>query len=150
MMYNRYQKISQVECSCIEELFNFHLDIQNLERISHPSIKTTILTPQKDAKVGETIHYTTRRLFIPAFWEMEVEIVEKPYKIVNVAKKSPFEFWRHSHTFTEKDYGIEWTDEIEFIPPLGVVGRFFEPVIIKELDDIFEHRHKMTLELLKG
>jgi len=149
-MYNRYQKVSQVECSCIEELFNFHLDTQNLEKISHPSITTKVLTPQKNTQEGETIHYTTRRLFIPTVWEMEVQAVEKPYRIVNIAKKSPFEYWKHSHSFQEKEYGIEWVDEIEFIPPLGIVGRFLEPVIIKELDDIFEHRHKVTLELLKN
>jgi ligand-binding SRPBCC domain-containing protein len=148
-MYNKYQKISQVECGCIEELFNFHLDTHNLERISHPSIKTKVIVHPENTQVGEKIHFTTRRLFIPTYWEVEVETLEKPYKIVNIAHKSPFNYWKHSHTFAQKDYGIEWIEQVEFIPPLGVVGRFLEPVIIKEMDDIFEHRHRVTLELLK-
>jgi len=148
-MYNRYQKISQIECSCIEDLFNFHLDVQNIEKVSHPSLNTKVLNPQIQTKQGEVLHLQTRRFYISMVWEMEIALIEKPYKIVNIATKSPFHYWRHSHIFQEKDYGIEMIDQVEFIPPFGMVGKFLEPIIAKELDKMFEHRHQATIELLK-
>ncbi|MEA2027590.1 MAG: hypothetical protein U9N49_01255, partial [Campylobacterota bacterium] len=121
----------------------------NYSKISHPSTRTKVLTaPDFSAQEGERVYLKTRRFFIPLMWELEITSVEKPYKIVHMAKRSPFPHWRHSHIFKQKDYGIELIDEIEFIPPMGVVGNFLEPMIIKELDKMLEYRHKTTIELL--
>jgi len=151
MIYNRYEKISQIECRCINELFDFHLDMSNLNKISHPSTSTQVLTaPNFSAQEGEKVYLKTRRFFIPLMWELEIIEIEKPYKIIHMANRSPFRHWRHSHIFQEKDYGIELIDKIEFIPPMGVMGGFLEPIIIKELDKMLEHRHQKTIEILSS
>ncbi|MBD3796253.1 MAG: SRPBCC family protein [Campylobacterales bacterium] len=144
-----YEKSSLINCA-IEDLFEFHLDLRNLVKITpkDTSVKLVgeLFTPVK----GSIITLDTLKNCIPMRWEVEVSEVNRPNLLVDVAVKSPFKFWKHSHIFTQLAEGkIELRDRVEFVLPFGFIGKLFEGIVVKQLEKMFLYRHNETRKILE-
>ncbi len=64
----------------------------------------------------------------------------------DVQVHGPFARFEHTHRFTAQDRDSCWlTDHIEYLPPLGIVGRWLSSRMIrKTLDRVFRYRHHIT------
>lgn len=64
----------------------------------------------------------------------------------DVQVKGPFARLEHTHKLTPQDRDSSWlTDHIEYVPPFGVLGRWFGAGIIRnKLDRVFRYRHHIT------
>lgn len=145
-----YEKCSTIQCD-IEHLFNFHLDLRNLVKITPKgtSVKLVgeLFTPAK----GSIIALDTVQNFIPIRWEVQVSELQKPNLLVDTAVKSPFKFWKHSHIFTQTRKGeTKLCDRVEFTLPFGFIGRLFEGFIAWQLEKMFLYRHNETRKILEN
>lgn len=145
-----YEKISLIECS-LEDLYNFHLNMNNLKAISPKEIKVRVLNEGFVPKEGAILRLKTIKNFIPIIWEVKIERMEAPNLLVDIAIKSPFKFWRHSHVFTQIDENIcELKDVVAYTLPFGFIGALFASFVKNELSLMFDYRHLTTKQLLEN
>jgi ligand-binding SRPBCC domain-containing protein len=142
-------KTSLIKCS-LDELFEFHLDSSNISKITPLDTKVELLNEDSVAYEGKTVKIKTTKFFIPTYWEVKIEKLDKPNILVDVALKSPFNYWKHQHIFTKKDDMCELKDVIEYELPFGVIGKIFNFLIENDIKNMFEYRHKKTKEILEG
>ena len=137
-----YEKTSLIECS-LKKLYDFHLDMKNLKAISPKGIKVTLLNEGFVPKEGAILRLKTVKNFLPIIWEVKIDKMDAPNLLVDVAMKSPFKSWRHSHIFTQVDENIcELKDVVEYTLPFGFLGSLFNFFI-----QIFQYLKIMMLKL---
>ncbi|AXH12932.1 SRPBCC family protein [Halarcobacter bivalviorum] len=145
---NKFEKSSLINCKQ-DELFEFHLSMDNLKEITPDNIKIIFLQENFFPKEKEILKIKTIKNFIPIIWEVKIEKIEKPNLLVDIAIKSPFLYWKHSHIFTKKGNLCELKDIVEYKLPFGKIGNLFNFLIEKELNNMFSYRHKKTKKLLE-
>ena len=96
------------------------------------------------------VRLKTTRLFIPTYWDVEIQKLERPHILIDLALRSPLKYWRHQHIFTQKDEGCELCDIIEYELPFGILGRLIAPLFERDVKQMFAYRHKRTKELLEA
>ena len=149
MSHRIYEKTSLIECS-IEELFEFHLDLNNLQAITPKDTKVSLAGELFTPKEGDILRLKTVKNFIPIDWDVLIQKVQKPNILVDLALKSPFSFWEHSHIFTQKENGMcELKDVVEYKAPFGFVGVLFDFFVRYELEKMFTYRHEITKKILE-
>jgi len=144
----KYEKTSLVSCS-IEELFEFHLDSNNIKRITPKDTKVELLSKDFVPAEGEILEIKTTKFCVPTFWAVEISLIKKPNMLVDTALSSPFEFWRHSHIFTKKGNVCELKDVVEYEIPFGFIGNLFSSFVENQLNNMFSYRHKQTKMILE-
>lgn len=144
----KFEKKTLISCS-IEKLFAFHLDSNNIKKITPKDTKVELLNKNFMAKEGEVLNIKTTKFGIPTIWSVEISLIKEPNMLVDTALKSPFKFWRHSHIFTKKGEVCELKDVVEYELPFGFIGNFFSSFIENQLENMFEYRHKETKKLLQ-
>ena len=59
----------------------------------------------------------------------------------------PISMWHHHHHFKEIEGGTEITDLVHYRNPLGVLGRWANPLLVRpKLKSIFEYRYQKITE----
>lgn len=144
-----YEKKSLIKCK-VDELFTFHLDTANLQAISPENIKVTLLNQDFIPKQGAVLKLRTVKNFLPIIWEVKIDTLKAPNLLVDIAMKSPFKTWKHSHIFTIVDEETsELKDVVEYKLPFGVLNFLFEQFVKNELMSMFTYRHQVTKQLLE-
>jgi ligand-binding SRPBCC domain-containing protein len=145
-----YQNISIIKCD-IEKLFVFHLDFNNLKAITPSDTKVKLLDEIFVPKEGDILRLHTVKNFIPIVWEVKIQKLQSPTLLVDVALKSPFKFWKHSHIFRDLGNGFcELKDVVEYELPLGFIGKIFDFIVKYELKKMFNYRHEVTKNILES
>lgn len=142
-------KTTFINCS-IDELFDFHLDSNNITKITPPNIKIELLDEDTTTFEGKIVKIKTTKFFIPTSWEVKIQKLDKPNILVDVAVKSPFKYWKHQHIFTKKGNLSQLKDVIEYELPFGILGSIVAPFIELDIKNMFDYRHKKTKELLEN
>lgn len=143
-----FEKSTLIKCS-VEELFDFHIDTNNLKAITPPNIKVELLTPNFKAQEGEVLKIKSIKNFIPINWTVKIQKLQRPNILVDVALKSPFKYWEHQHIFIQHKNFTELKDIVSYEMPFGIIGDFFEPFVYNDLSKMFEYRHEITKKLLE-
>lgn len=113
-------------------------------------MEVTLLNENFTPKEGEILRLKTVKNFIPIMWEVKINKLQSPNLLVDLAIKSPFKYWKHSHIFTQKENCFcELKDVVEYEAPFGVIGSIFDFFISYELTKMFEYRHETTKHLLE-
>lgn len=141
-------KSSYINCD-IKSLFDFHLDTNNLTKITPTNIKVELLTKDFKPVVSQVLKIKSTKYFIPMMWEVKIEKIEEPNLLVDIALKSPFKFWEHKHIFINHGNFSELKDVITFKMPFGIFGKLLEGFVKKDLQKMFDYRHKATKEILE-
>ena len=143
-----FKKTTLINCD-IQKLFDFHIDMKNLEAITPLNMEVEVLNKDFIPHEGGVIKIKSVKNFIPIIWEVKIEKMQSPNILVDIALKSPFKFWEHSHIFTKKGSLCELKDVIKYKLPFGKIGELFNFFIQKELKAMFDYRHKITKGLLE-
>ena len=141
-------KKSIINCSA-EELFDFHTDSANIKAITPPNTKVELLNQDSTTYEGKVLSLKTTRLFIPTYWDVKIQKLERPNILIDIALRSPLKYWRHQHIFTQKNNGCELCDIIEYELPLGILGKLVAPLFERDINQMFEYRHKKTKQILE-
>ncbi len=142
-------KSSYINCD-IKSLFDFHIDTNNIKKITPPDTKVELLTKDFKPQISEILKIKSTKYFIPMLWEVKIEKIDEPSLLVDVALKSPFAFWEHKHIFIKHGNISELKDVITFNMPFGIFGKLFEWFVRNDLQKMFDYRHKITKEILEN
>ena len=143
-----FEKSTLIKCTQ-EELFDFHLDANNLKQITPSDIKIKLLTPNFVPKENAIMKVRSTKNFIPFTWEVKIDKIQRPNKLVDIALKSPFKYWEHQHLFIKHENYTELRDVIKYELPFGFIGSFLDPFIYNDLTKMFDFRHKVTKQILE-
>jgi ligand-binding SRPBCC domain-containing protein len=129
----------------LRELFNFHLNTQNITIISSPfPVIEKIEMSSNPLKTDSTVSLLLNFLIFRQNWIMKISEV-KPFEVVtDIQVKGLFKVWEHKHIFEETNAGVKMTDNIIFSPPWGVIGLLTLPLLYLQLYLMFSDRHRRT------
>jgi ligand-binding SRPBCC domain-containing protein len=143
-----YEKTSLIRCE-LEALFDFHLQSKNIKLITPSDTKVILEDENFQAKEGDVLKITSIKYFIPTKWEVKIEKLERPNILVDVALKSPFALWEHTHSFKQVGAFCELKDTVKFAMPFGCLGALLDSFMMRELKNMFDFRHIKTREILE-
>ncbi|MEA2162849.1 MAG: hypothetical protein QOK37_976 [Thermoanaerobaculia bacterium] len=131
-----------------ERLFAFHERPDVFLRLMPPWEKSRIVEAAANLHVGSRAvvdAYIAPGIFIR--WESLHTAYDPPHSFEDQQTRGPFRSWRHRHRIEAHTAGAVLIDDIEYEPPLGIVGRIFgQRIIERRLKRLFEYRHRVTRE----
>ena len=129
-----------------EELFPFFADASNLERITPPTLRFSIVTPLPiEMAEGTLIEYALSLYRVPMRWRSEISRWNPPHAFVDEQRKGPYRYWHHLHAFEPVPGGTKMTDLVHY-DHLG--GSIIHSLFIKpNLTHIFSYRQERLREL---
>jgi len=131
----------------VQAVFDFHEHPDALERLLPPWERVQMVQPPTSLAVGTVVRLKQRMGPIWISIESEHVAYERHALFVDEMRKGPFARWRHEHRFVPEGEDCRLTDTIEYTPPLGLLGRWVNPVLIApRLRKMFEYRHRITAE----
>ena len=133
-----YKKKSFFKCD-VKKLFDFHLDINNISKISPANIKILSIEADNPIKKNSILKIVFRRFFIKQKWEVKIEELIYPSIFIDKAYKSPFKEFVHEHRFIQEEDGVCMFDFIKIKLPFYLLP--FKFFIIKDLENTFSYRH---------
>jgi ligand-binding SRPBCC domain-containing protein len=129
-----------------ERLFGFHERPDALKRLTPPWEPTRVISAAADLRVGSEALVETRLLgLLKVRWLARHTAYDPPRMFEDVQVEGPFKSWRHRHFVEPHPEGAVLRDEVEYEPPLGVLGRLAAPLLIEtRLRRLFDYRHEVT------
>lgn len=129
-----------------EHVFAFFSDAANLETLTPPWLKFSILTPPPvEMRPGARIEYRLKLHGIPLRWQSEITVWEPPHRFVDEQRRGPYRLWVHEHTFRPQEQGTVAGDRVCYAVHGGVlVNRF---LVLPDLDRIFAYRRRQLVEI---
>jgi ligand-binding SRPBCC domain-containing protein len=134
----------------LQTCWDFFSSPANLKRIT-PSYMGFDVKTEVPAQMyeGLIIAYKVKPVLgIPVEWVTEITHVKDKSFFVDEQRKGPYTMWHHEHHFKEVDGGVEMTDIVSYIIPLGIIGKMVHPFLVKpKLEEIFAYRFKIVEEV---
>lgn len=147
MQYLRYVQLIPTD---LATAWDFFTSPRNLVVITPPGMGFTIQSglPEK-VYPGLIIKYRVKPMMgIPVTWVTEITHVQEPHFFVDEQRKGPYRMWHHEHHFKAVPGGVEMTDIIHYIVPMGVLGKGANSLFVrKKVEAIFAYRRQKLLEL---
>jgi ligand-binding SRPBCC domain-containing protein len=134
----------------LEKAWDFLSNPKNLKTITPDYMSFDILSgAEKPMFAGQIIQYiVTPILGIKTKWVTEITHVKELEYFVDEQRFGPYALWHHKHFIKEIDGGVEMEDIIDYKVPMGILGQFVQPFLVKpKLEEIFAYRQKKLIEL---
>jgi ligand-binding SRPBCC domain-containing protein len=127
-------------------VFPFFADAHNLERITPPFLKFSVITPAPIVMAaGARIRYRLRLRGIPISWESEITAWEPPHRFIDEQRRGPYRMWRHEHLFAARDGGTDVVDHLDYAVWGGSMVNAL--LVAPDVRGIFEYRTRVLAEL---
>lgn len=125
-----------------EEVFPFFADAANLEAITPPLLRFSVVTPGDiEMRVGTLIQYRLKLHGVPISWLTSIQRWDPPYAFVDQQIKGPYALWHHTHTFVDDGAGgTRMTDTVRYALPLSPLSEIAMPLVRRDLATIFDYR----------
>lgn len=129
-----------------ERVFAFHEQPDALRLLTPPWERTRVVQSALIADVGSRAIIEAPIFgLIKTRWVAEHTVYDPPRLFEDVQISGPFRKWRHRHIVSPHAEGAILRDEIDYEPPLGIVGRLAAPFVIEpRLRRLFAFRHEVT------
>ena len=134
-----------------EEVFSFFADARNLEAITPPLLRFTVVTPGPiEMHVGTLIEYRLRVHGAPVSWLTSIQVWEPPHRFVDMQLKGPYALWHHTHAFAATGPGeTTMTDTVRYAVGVGAFGELAHRLFVRrDVERIFAHRAEVIAPLL--
>ncbi|MFN2500454.1 MAG: SRPBCC family protein [Pyrinomonadaceae bacterium] len=127
-------------------VFAFHELHDAVDRLIPPWETAEIIQRADISEVGSRAVIDTKLFgLFTVRWIAEHTRYEPPYMFEDVQISGPFSKWRHTHIVESRDDGALLRDEIDYEPPLSLVGILTAPLlIVPKLERLFAYRHEVT------
>jgi ligand-binding SRPBCC domain-containing protein len=139
---------SQLVPASPSEVFGFFSDARNLEAITPPWLRFSVLTPGPiEMGAGALIEYRLALHRVPVRWVTRIEEWHPGRSFVDVQMSGPYRLWHHTHTFAERDGGTLVGDRVRYALPLGLLGTIAHAAFVRrDLERIFAYRHAVIAQ----
>ncbi|MFA6232625.1 MAG: SRPBCC family protein [Bacteroidota bacterium] len=127
----------------LEEAWSFISRPENLNLITPDDMKFRILTAVPDTMYnGLLIRYSVGIPFLGSQnWLTEIRHIRDHHSFVDEQRIGPYRFWHHRHVIEDTDEGIRFIDEVTYVLPFSVFGRFAHALFVRRmLTRIFDYR----------
>ncbi len=135
----------------VEDVFDFHADLDNLKRISPEDTEIDIIRADTPLSLGSEVHLRVKDRLLNNVWKLVITEFEPPHRFVDKQISGVFKAWIHEHSFealSETESRV--LDTVRYELPLGFLGRIFgRGTAERRLAEMFSHREKMTKRLLE-
>lgn len=134
----------------LQTLYDFHIDTNNLPKITPPWIEVQIISLALPLHQGSEIELDITRFGMRQRWKMQIAELESPGLVCDKALKSPFASFVHHHRFEAiDDTKSLLSDELSFSLPFYPLSLIALPFIKQDIRKMFEYRHLHTKTLLE-
>jgi ligand-binding SRPBCC domain-containing protein len=126
------------------EVFPFFADAGNLEAITPPWLRFSVVTPRPIAMApGALIEYSLTLHRLPISWLTQIAVWEPSVRFVDVQLRGPYALWHHTHEFAPDGAGgTVMRDVVRYALPLGPLGEVARRAfVVRDLERIFAFRH---------
>lgn len=112
-----------------ERVVPFFAAAENLEAITPPWLRFSIVTEDPEIFAGAVIDYRLRLHGLPLRWRTEITVWDPPRRFVDTQLEGPYRLWQHEHAFRPHPEGTMVFDRVRFRAPgprfatLGPVAR---------------------------
>ncbi len=141
-----------IEISCApERLFRFHRDTRNIPKVQ-PGVEFLSIDGEFPLEDGHVVSIRFRPRYFPRVlsWRFVVEAVVPETTIIDVTLSSPFPYWRHEHRVERiGEMRSLLIDRVEYVPPLGLLGRLFGGIGDRRLLRMLDERQAITKTLME-
>jgi ligand-binding SRPBCC domain-containing protein len=129
-----------------ERVFAFHEEPDALKLLMPPWEQARVIEPAQISRVGSRAIIETKIFgLFPVRWVAEHTAYHPPHLFEDVQVTGPFRRWRHRHIVKPHADGAVLRDEIDYQPPLSLLGRAIAPLlIVPRLKKMFDYRHQAT------
>ncbi len=136
----------------IHKVFAFFKDARNLEKITPEDMHFKVVDQStRDIEEGTRINYRFSFHGIPMKWQSKIVYWKPDSKFSDLQMKGPYEYWRHTHEFTEKNNGTLIRDCVHYkIPMSFAIDWATKGWIRKNLEAVFNYRRHTLARLLEG
>jgi ligand-binding SRPBCC domain-containing protein len=130
------------------DVFEFFSDARNLEAITPPWLRFSVLTPGPiEMRPGALIEYRLALHRVPVRWLTRIEEWDPGRSFVDMQVRGPYRLWHHTHTFAARDGGTLVGDRVHYALPLGPLGTLAHAAFVRrDLERIFAHRHAVIAQ----
>ena len=131
-----------------ERVFAFHLLPDAIDRLMPPWEHAVVIERADISAPGSRAVIETRLFgMVTTRWIAEHRHFVPPHSFEDIQISGPFRSWLHRHIVTPSGNGALLRDDIEFEPPLWVLGRLAAAFLITpRLEKLFRYRHEVTRE----
>lgn len=130
----------------LDAVFPFFSDARNLERLTPPWLRFSVLTPGPiEMRPGATIDYRLRLRGVPLRWRSEITVWEPPFRFVDEQRRGPYRLWIHEHRFEEVDGRTLARDDVRYAVPGGWLADRL--LVRRDLQRVFEYRRAVLRDL---
>ena len=128
-----------------QQLFAFHQLPDAFLRLVPPGEKIRVLQVAPNLHAGGRTIVKIRIAFLWVTFESLHTDYDPPHFFEDQQVRGPFRSWRHRHIVEPHPDGAVLIDDIEYSPPLRLLGRIVDPIAIKpRLRKMFAFRHRVT------
>ncbi len=129
-----------------EAVFAFHESPGALARLTPPWEKVEVVEGGDSIQVGSRVVILSRLGPFPLRWVAEHVEYDPPRLFADTQRSGPFARWDHRHHFLDDGQGgTVLRDEVEYEPPLELLGRWLGGALIRrKLQRMFDYRHDIT------
>ena len=133
----------------LPEVFEFFARAANLERITPPWLRFSIVGAEPDAVcAGTVIPYRLRLHGLPLIWVSQIEQFEHGQLFVDRQLIGPYRQWIHRHEFEPDGEHTLIRDEVRYELPLGGLGAVAGRFVRRDVERIFSYRRDVIERLL--
>ncbi len=143
-MYKLYQE--QLLDTSADQLWQFISHPANLNKITPPELDFTIISEVPETMYnGLLIEYDVKLpLLGESEWITEIKYIIPGKEFVDEQRIGPYRFWYHHHKIEEMETGVKMIDQVNYVPPYGILGRIVNTLLIRsKLRDIFDYRKQV-------
>ncbi len=133
------------------KVFDFFSRAENLEKLT-PEFLNFKINSKSTEKIqkGTEIEYQLKVHGVPLKWKTLIQDFKAPDHFVDIALKSPYQTWHHTHIFEDLGNGTLITDRVIYKLPVGYVGWLAGGAFVKgDLNSIFDFRRAQVAETFK-
>jgi len=140
---------TQVAPVGLDEAFAFFADPANLEAITPPWLRFSILEAPERLERGSRLRYRLRLFGWPIRWQTEIVEWRPRRSFTDVQVAGPYPFWEHTHRLSPAKGGTEIHDHIRYGVPGGPLAPLVQLALVgRWLDEIFDYRAERMREIL--
>ncbi|WP_442844958.1 SRPBCC family protein [Leeuwenhoekiella sp. H156] len=134
----------------LKEAWDFLSNPANLKTITPDYMGFEIQSgADRPMYAGQLIQYIVTPIAgIKTKWVTEITHVQHLEFFVDEQRFGPYALWHHKHFIKEIPGGVEMEDIVDYKLPMGILGQWAHPFLVKpKLQEIFEYRKKKLTEL---
>ncbi|PJJ67489.1 SRPBCC family protein [Chryseobacterium geocarposphaerae] len=98
-------------------------------------------------ELGETVTWQAKHLGVVQTLTTKIISMKKPHHFTDVMLKGAFKSMKHQHIFRQEGENTIMTDIFEFQSPLGIIGKIFNTIYLKNyMKNFLLERNKLIKE----